>query len=158
MEDKLHLELVKFEEELSKLILAVDYIEAAKTTTEAAKAVIKHFIDLKVEFENLSERTKLLIEKIDKVDFPSRLDKLDSTVAAINTNISNLQTRIESVERNLKDDLKATRKSLLSEITSKFGVLSDELNIQKKELIKNRYITIGGIVIIVLGLVYIIIK
>jgi len=158
MEDKLHLELVKFEEELSKLKSAVDYIEAAKTTTEAATTLIKNVVDLKAEFENFAKQTKLLIGKIDKVDFPSRLDKLDSTVAAINTNISNLQTRIESVERNLKDDLKATRKSLLSEMTSKLTSISDELNIQKKELIKNRYIMIGGIVLIFLMLVYIIIK
>ena len=158
MEDKLHLELVKFEEELSKLKSAVDYIEAAKKTTEAATTIINNVVNLKVEFENFSKQTKLLIAKIDKVDFPSRLDRLDSTVVAINANISNLQTRIESIERNIKDEIKSTRKSLISEMTTKFSSISSELSKQNRELIKNRYILIAGVVLIVLGLVYIIIK
>ena len=45
-----------------------------------------------------------LLEKFDKVDFPIRLDKLDTSVSGINNAIQNLFSRIESIERNLKDD------------------------------------------------------
>ncbi len=176
MEDKLHIKLVEFEEELSKLKKAVDFIDAAKTTTEAAGTVVKNFIDLKSEFENLSDRIKKLVNEVDKVDFPSRLDKVDVTISAINSNISNLQARIESLERNIKDaldniqarmeylernikdGLAALRTGLLTEMTNKYSLISDEMHSQKKNLLINRWIIVFGIVAIVSCLIFIIIK
>ena len=48
---------------------------------------------------------ELLVEKLDKVDFPVRLDKIDNSVASINVGVQNIQGRVDSLEKNLKEDL-----------------------------------------------------
>lgn len=55
---------------------------------------------------------KLLLTKLEKVDFPTRLDKLDATVAGINQATQNLQARLERVESNIKDDLRDLKETL----------------------------------------------
>ena len=108
--------LGELEEELGKLKTSIEYIESAKVSVEAASSVLDTAIKLNREFKVLMGYTSKLLEKIDKIDFPSRLDKLDSTVSSINQNISNTQARIESIERNLKDDFE-----------SKIGLIQNKL-------------------------------
>ena len=142
MEDKLHLDLVNLEEELTKLKSSVEYIEAAKKNTEAASDIISKFVQLKIEFEEFAERAKLLLGKIDKIDFPSRLDKMDSTVASINQNIGNLQSRLESVERNLIDNIKSSYKSLIDDVENKHNYLLNRLTLGTKAIKLNRILII----------------
>jgi chromosome segregation ATPase len=80
-------------------------LESNKMVILEAKKVLDHH-------SLLVESTKSLIEKIDKADFPTRLDKLDATISGINQGIQNTQSRIDTLERSLKDDLIAKNESL----------------------------------------------
>ena len=156
MEDKLNLELVRLEEELEKLKTAVEYIESAKVSVEVASKIIGSMVDLQKEFEKLSTNSQILITKIDKVDFPSRLDKLDSTISTINQNISNLQARIESFERNVKDEIKSRSKDILQEFESNTKNLLGKSESNSKEIKLNRIVllSLGIIIIIISVLIY----
>jgi hypothetical protein len=59
-------------------------------------------------YSELVYATNKLLDKIDRIDFPNRLDKIDNTISAINLGISQLNLKLEPLERNIKDyqDLK----------------------------------------------------
>lgn len=86
--------------------------------TKSFKSVEKEVKDLLDEYKFLSSETEKLVTKIDKVDFPTRLDKLDSTVSSINQSLQNTQTRIGDLERNIKDDIQAKAKDVISKVDS----------------------------------------
>ena len=65
MEDILKDEIVKLEGELTKLKSAVEYIETAKISIEAASKIINTIITLKEDFDKLSEKAVTLINKLD---------------------------------------------------------------------------------------------
>ena len=117
--------LGELEEELSKIKSASELIQDAKDTAEKTisetKTILSDLIknSKKATDSAIKESKKLnnaatevfivvddLMNKLDKVDFPIRLDKLDTTVSGINSSIQNVLGRFDSVERNLKDDLK----------------------------------------------------
>lgn len=87
-----------------------------------------------------------LSEKLDKVDFPTRLDKLDATTAGINQAVQNLQSRLERVESNIKDDLRDIKDNLkrqieLSEVNAK------QLNTVKLISIIAAALALGAIIV-----------
>jgi 5-bromo-4-chloroindolyl phosphate hydrolysis protein len=86
--------------------------------TKSFKSVEKEVKDLLDEYKFLSSETEKLVNKIDKVDFPTRLDKLDATVSSISQGLQNTQTRIGDLERNIKDDLQAKTKDIISKVDS----------------------------------------
>lgn len=94
--------LADFEEELSKLKSASGLIEEAKNS---AKTTISESKKLNESAKKLLGAVDELMKKIDRVDFPTRLDKLDNSVTVINTSIQNIFGRFETVEKNLKDEL-----------------------------------------------------
>jgi len=79
-------------------------------------------------YEVLVSAVSKLIDKIDKVDFPSRLDKVDSTVSSINQGLQNTQMRIGDLERNLKDDIQAKAKELASKVNESENTLNQKLD------------------------------
>ena len=79
-----------------------DLIKKAKEATDSA---IKESKKLTKAAEKLLNMVTTLMEKLDDVDFPTRLDKLDTTISGINSGIQNILSRFDSVERNLKDDI-----------------------------------------------------
>ena len=64
------------------------------------------------------ESTLRLIKKIESIDFPARFDKLDATVSSINQGLQNTQQRLGELERNIKDDLQAKTKDVISKVDS----------------------------------------
>ncbi len=115
--------LADFEEELSKLKSASGLIEVAKnsaqTTISESKKIMEELISnsqkatdaaiqeskkLNVSAQKLFDAVDILMNKLDKVDFPTRLDKLDNSVTGINTAIQNIFGRFETVEKNLKEE------------------------------------------------------
>lgn len=78
-------------------------------------------------YEILANAAKTTVSQIEKIDFPSRLDKLDATVSSINQGMQNIQMRIGDLERNLKDDIQ----SKTNELGSSFNQRLDrhEMNI-----------------------------
>ena len=116
--------LIKLEDELNSLASAGKLIQIAKETSEKdiveiralvenvineAKAMISDTNKSAIEINNTAKSVlsvaKELHDKIDKVDFPSRLTKIDDTVAGININVANTITVLNNIERNLQDKL-----------------------------------------------------
>ena len=135
--------LGELEEELSKIKSASDMIIDAKETTEktisetkeimadlikktkkATDSVVKESKALNKAVSNLLASVDVLMKKLDKVDFPVRLDKLDATVSGINAGIQNIQGRIDTLERNIKDEIGQvqTNMYLLFAVVIAFGI------------------------------------
>ncbi|MCB9210923.1 MAG: hypothetical protein H6609_16270 [Ignavibacteriales bacterium] len=146
MDDNLHSHLASLEEELSKLKEAVEYIEVAKISVEAADKIIDGAKTLQIKVEEHAKLIEDLIKKIDKVDFPSRLDKIDTVIATINQNISNLQSRLDSIESNIKDEVKQNTFNILTFVEKTFN---------KNEVLSNRILKKENILIILLVVVII---
>jgi cell division protein ZapA (FtsZ GTPase activity inhibitor) len=150
MEDLLQEEVVKLEEELTKLKSAVEYIETAKISIEAASKIINTIIKLKEEFDKLAQRANVLIDKLDKIDFPSRLDKIDSKVLAVSNDIHALETRIEASNKAFTLELKSGSKSMISEVGNTKNDIVFQLKKQSKEIKMIQYGIIGVFAIIVI--------
>lgn len=104
--------------------------------TRSFKSVEKEVKDLLDEYKFLSSETEKLVNKIDKVDFPTRLDKLDATVSSINQGLQNTQQRLGDIERNIKDDLTSKQKELTSRIESAENATKHRLDNAEKEFTK----------------------
>lgn len=123
--------LAEMQEELEKLSSATKEIEKAKnvaqTTILESKQIMEKLISnsknatdaaineskkLNESAQKLFDAVDILMNKLDKVDFPTRLDKLDNSVTAINTAIQNIFGRFETVEKNLKDEFNSKISSL----------------------------------------------
>lgn len=94
--------------ELERLRSAAEHIEQSK---EAAREAVEAARHVGQASAGLTAQTDTLIGRLDKVDFPSRLDKLDATVSALHTGFQLIQGRLDSVERNVQD---ATERALES--------------------------------------------
>jgi len=133
--NELNKSLGELEQELSKIKSASEMITDAKETAEktinetkeimadlidksknATDSAIKESKKLNKSASSLLKAVDILMEKLDKVDFPTRLDKLDTSVSGINTSIQNVISRFDSVERNLKDDFDNKIKQVQSKI------------------------------------------
>ncbi|GAB4176108.1 MAG: hypothetical protein Kow00108_11440 [Calditrichia bacterium] len=150
--DKINDSLAEFESELSDLKSAIEIIENAKEETKKfiseSQELMKNFLtestqsidrvithsekvtsNVIEESKNLNESAKklykaveLLMEKLDKVDFPTRLDKIDATVAGINAAIQNIYSKVDSVERTIVNTIEKKNEDLhvyLNENTKK---------------------------------------
>ncbi|MEK7254168.1 MAG: hypothetical protein AAB316_05445 [Bacteroidota bacterium] len=74
---------------------------------------LKKTIEIEIlEYKKLVEAAERLVSKINSIDFPQRLDKLDANVSAINIGIQNIQTRLENIERNLKDEIRENQQAV----------------------------------------------
>jgi uncharacterized phage infection (PIP) family protein YhgE len=80
------------------------------------------------EYFGLRESTLKLIKRIESIDFPARLDKLDASVSSINQGLQNTQTRIGDLERNLKDDIQAKTNDVTLKITTSESSLNQRIN------------------------------
>jgi DNA repair exonuclease SbcCD ATPase subunit len=149
MEDLLQVEIVQLEEELTKLKSAVEYIETAKISIESASKIINTIIKLKEEFNELSEKAYALIERMDKIDFPGRLDKIDSKILSVGNEIHSLETRIEASSKAISLELKTVSKSILSEVGTNRNDILFYLKKQSKD-IKTLQLGLIGVFIIVI--------
>lgn len=143
MDDLLQEEVVKLEEELTKLKSAVEYIETAKISIEAASKIINTIVRLKEEFDKLADRAIVLIDKMDKIDFPSRLDKIDSKVLSVSNEIQSLETRIESSNKAFSLELKSGSKSMITELGNTKNDILFQMKKQSKEIKIVQYGIIG---------------
>lgn len=132
MNQDIHSHLEKLKTELNKLEPAVKHLQDAdKNTTSLIELADKLTLlanSVLQLHEDLIKSNEKLIAKIDKVDFPTRLDKIDATVSAINQGLQNTQTRIGDLERNLKDDIHAKTKEVTSKIDASENSLKQRIN------------------------------
>ena len=147
MEDLLQVEIANLEQELTKLKSAVEYIETAKISIEAASKIINTITRLKDEFEKLSEKAYILIDKFDKMEIPSRLDRIDSKIeskiSSISSEVQALQSKIEIGDKNLNFEIKALQKNIASEVYDSRNKIFNRLEKQSKD-IKLIYFSIIG--------------
>jgi len=141
MKEQIHEELAALQSELSRLDSAVKHIENAK---QLAKDIVKTRHELQTKYkeqlievkdliakhQELVGRAEKLVEKIDKVDFPVRLDKLDTSVTTINQGLQNNQTKLENLWLDLKDEIEESQKVLSDKLAS----LKDDMNAFKAEV------------------------
>lgn len=92
----------QLQDELEKLKSAAEEIKRAGSFASESTIASQSVINTS---KALLEPTQKLVDKIEKIDFPIRLDKLDSAVTSINLGIQNTQARIESVEKNITTKL-----------------------------------------------------
>jgi hypothetical protein len=151
MEDLLQEEIVKLEGELTKLKSAVEYIETAKISIESASKIINTIIKLKEEFDQLSEKAYMLIDKVDKVNFPSRFDIIDSRISTLINGLEALQPRIEAGNKSVVIETKALSKHILSELGESRNKVLFRLEQQSKDI---RIATIGVIATFLLLLTF----
>lgn len=101
-EDDRHKEELKkiFSKELS--LLVNENRELQKTTLEIQKQVQLELEALAV----LKDKSQAFHDKLERINFPERLDKVDANVAGIMAAVQSIQSRLDIVERNLSDRLK----------------------------------------------------
>jgi hypothetical protein len=134
MQDILQEEVIKLEEELSKLKSAVEYIETAKISIESASKIINTIVELKKEFDELSRKAYSIIDKLNKVDFPSRLDRIDTNLLRVSTEIQDIKSVIETSDKALTMELKAMSRNLLSQTNENKNKILVRLDKQSKEI------------------------
>jgi hypothetical protein len=125
-ENELHLTKVKNE-----------YSETLKRITAEINTAIEEFKLTLSKSTALINAVERFTEKIDKVDFPSRLDKIDNSVSNIYTGVQNLQGRIDLLEMNLKEHLQ-----------NKINDIVQHLELQKSR--QNRGLMLNYIIVILL--------
>lgn len=151
MEEKLHIELIKFQEELSKLKNAVEYIESAKHSTELAVNLIKSVTFLNNSFQKLSEKNDQLISKIDKIDFPERLSRIENSLFSLSTVLNNLQLKFELSEKNIKEQINSSIDKLNKDFNKNHIGITSQLNEFGSKVSTNRIIFIVGILLVILA-------
>jgi paraquat-inducible protein B len=155
MEDILKEEVIKLEGELTKLKTAVEYIETAKISIESASKIINTIVELKTEFDELSGKAYTLIDKLNKVDFPSRLERIDSNLVKVSTEIQEMKSWIETGDKALKMEMKAFSKNVLSVTNDNKNKVISRIDKQSKEIKANRLVILINIIFIVaLGVLF----
>ena len=137
-------ELSGFTEENKKL---------QKITTEIQQQV-------KLEQEalaKLKETVQSFHERVEKINFPERLDKLDANVAGIMAAIQSVQSRLDGLERNISDRLrdmqdyqKETRAALQSGLEQSKTALLTAVDTAAKKQQTLTYITWALVVVAII--------
>ena len=137
-------ELSGFTEENKKL---------QKITTEIQQQV-------KLEQEalaKLKETVQSFHERVEKINFPERLDKLDANVAGIMAAIQSVQSRLDGLERNISDRLrdmqdyqKETRAALQSGLEQTKTALLTAVDTAAKKQQTLTYITWALVVVAII--------
>lgn len=101
-----HLEtsMAKYDEYLSKSYSdaetkITDLTTAAREQTGEVKNLITEYVDVVLLTAQLSD-------KIAEVDFPERLDKIDTTISTISQEFTNTTKQVEFLETELRSDIK----------------------------------------------------
>ena len=155
------------EEELNDLKNASDLIQQAG---DAAELTRKTSEALNKVTKDLVQAVNRFLEKVDKIDFPTRLDKVDATISGINAGIQNIQSRFDSIERNLKDDFKSKidiiEKNLANDFESKLSAVEEEIEKKitdinsalERRLAIIKYLLMAALFISVCSLVFLILN
>lgn len=97
--DKLDVVRNEFDKETEKIIdLASN--EYKKTRNESQQ-IVKNSQEMIKSLDSLSNRIQNLIKKLDKVDFPTRLDKIDNSISSINNNIQIYYNKFDQINEKL---------------------------------------------------------
>lgn len=104
--------LEKLEENQSKSseqLIAIT--QEVSTSLKAHQETTKKYLDHYAILVNASNQ---LVRTINGIDFPSRLEKIDNSISAVNLGISQLNLKIEPLERSIKEQQETHYQALLS--------------------------------------------
>ena len=94
---------------------------------------------------------------MEKIKFPERLDKLDTTIAGIMSAVQSIQYRLDIVERNLSDKLrdmydyqKETKKSLQIKLDQYQADIKTFIDISFKKQQSLTYVTWSLIIVLII--------
>lgn len=76
----------------------------------------------------LNQSTEELINKVGRIDFPAKFEKLDTTISGLSTTIQNVFSRLETGERNIKDEIINKNNSMVNYLEDKNRVINTKLN------------------------------
>lgn len=107
--------LAALEVEMERLRNSANQIEAS---TEAARLALDAANSVGKAATDLIGPTQALLERLEKVDFPTRLDKVDANVSATGLGIQNIQARQESAERGLREDVRRLQEDVEKNISA----------------------------------------
>jgi hypothetical protein len=113
----------------------------SEQTLATYTTAIQEMSTLVNQAQNVSVKIQQWVEFIDKINLPMRLDKLDLTVSGINQGVQNTLMRVETSERNLREEIKR-----------EVGKQSQELNMMKGLLWLVAVLSSGIIVMLFLWL------
>ena len=113
---------------------------------------------LTTEYRSIADATTMLIEKIEKIDFPIRLEKVDATVSSINQGLQNVQQRLGDLERSIKDDLKAKTIVLTRQIDKIDKSIAARMDSIHKENKIMKFMLIAAVGISITSLTFLFIK
>jgi chromosome segregation ATPase len=149
----------KHKEELKNLF-AKELSGFTQENNKLQKATTEIQQQVKLEQESLAklkEAVQGFHERLEKINFPERLDKLDINVAGIMSAIKSVQSRLDSLERNFFDRLrdvqdyhKETRASLQSSLEQTNTTLQTAIDFASKKQQIYAYITWALVVVTII--------
>ena len=92
------------------------------------------------QHKELSKETSKLVEYLNTVNFPARLDKIDSTIASCLTGIQNIQSQLNSISDELLKTIKDADEGLNKSLRNLETKLSEEFKDQIMKLKKTNKI------------------
>ncbi|MBK9733193.1 MAG: hypothetical protein IPO83_18215 [Chitinophagaceae bacterium] len=138
-----------FDEEIK--YISGETIKLQETTTKIQEQVKAE----QKALANLRETVQSFHERVEKINFPERLDKLDANVAGIMAAVQSVQSRLDSVERNITDRMKDITSYLKESVTGLHSSMEQTKSSIKESIHlaskRNRvltYVTWGVIVIV----------
>lgn len=161
---EINIELKRLKNSLEKLESYSSEIGKAKETAhsiiENIKKIQTSYSDSIVTLEKelndivatnkpLTEELVKLVDNLEKVNFPSRLDKIESLVSVINMNVMNIQNKLNHTEKDLKIDL-----GNLAAVIEKNQKANEYSSVQRKgEIEANKNLLVVVIVLLVLTII-----
>lgn len=90
-----------------------EFVKKAEENLNETLKNLKEVVETEiVEYRHLVEAAGAIIKKIDDINFPERLDKIDNNISAINLGIQNLQNRLGDLSRDVSDGFKESHKKM----------------------------------------------
>lgn len=146
--------------------------EIKKDALEKFDGPINKVSELSTQIAGQIKAVGALIEKLEKVDFPIRLDKLDATTAGINQGVQNQISKLDKVETSILTSVKEQTntikeqtiqiKGLNALLKESFNDLSTRIDTKAQELMAyqktSRIIIIGGFLVILVAMIPIILR
>lgn len=116
--------------------LQVNLSSFIQEQNDASKVIAKDAKNLSESSAKLINSVGDLLKKIDGIDFPNRLDKLDMAVGSLNIGIQNIQGRLDKTEtninKNLDNKISLLEKGISSSSDAKINNLQEKLESNHK--------------------------
>lgn len=133
-----------FNDELTSIIL--ENKKLTVTTTDIQKDVKNELVAV----GNVNNTVKNFHERVEKIQFPERLDKIDANIAGIMAAVQGIQGRLDLVERNISEKIKSMADSQILYNSMLDKQISDQAKKQFYQNLVTWILIIGGGILLVL--------